>query len=292
MDLAQGERKGVVSRRQALVLLGAAAAVRGADAAEQAIMQPVSLDHVNIRVSNVARTAEFYMGLFDTPVLRNAALRAQPTSPPSEGFFLRFGDGYLAISQAFAPDRPDLDHYSIGLRDYEKTRLTARLQDNGIAVPPRSSTDIWLADLDGALMQLRQPGGWARQTATPYQGPARGGPALSPLSMSRIGLRSADVGRAGDFYGRLFGTEITSTASGRSRAFGLGDSVVELISAPANSDSAKRGLDYIRVAVKNFSVETATRLLRERGIKTEDGAALGSLHISDPDGLPIELAAN
>jgi hypothetical protein len=115
---------------------------------------------------------------------------------------------------------------------------------------------------------------------------------LSPLSMSRIGLRSADVGRAGDFYGRLFGTEMTSAASGRSRAFGLGDSVLELISVPANSGSAKRGLDYIRVAVKDFSAETATRILRERGIKTDDGAAPGSLRISDPDGLSVELAAN
>src|SRR5215831_7857481 len=225
MDRAQGARKDLISRRQTLSVLAAMVAVRNAVAAEQAIMQPVSLDHVNIRVSDTARSGAFYMGLFDTPVLRNAALRAQPTSPPSEGFFLKFGDGYLAISQAFAPDRPDLDHYSVGLRDYEKTRLTARLQDNGIAVPPRSSTDIWVADLDGALMQLRQPGGWARQTAAPYQGPARVGPALSPLSMSRIGLRSDDVGRAGDFYGRLFGTEIASAASGRSRAFGLGDSV-------------------------------------------------------------------
>ena len=291
MDLALGERKGLVSRRQALVLLGAATAVRGANAAEQAIMQPVSLDHVNIRVSNVARTGEFYMGLFDTPVLRNAALRAQPTSPPSEGFFLKFGDGYLAISQAFAPDRPDLDHYSVGLRDYEKTRLTARLQDSGIAVPPRSSTDVWIADLDGALMQLRQPGGWARQTAMPYQGPARIGPALLPLSMSRIGLRSADLGRAGDFYGRLFGTEIASAALGRSRAFALGDSVLELTSAPANSGSSSRGLDYIRIAVRDFSVETATRALRERGVKIDSGAAPGFVRISDPDGLPIELAA-
>ena len=292
MDLAQGARKDLVSRRQALMLLGAVAAVHSADAAEQAIMQPVSLDHVNIRVSNVAQTAEFYMGLFETPVLRNAALRAQPTSPPSEGFFLKFGEGYLAISQAFAPDRPDLDHYSVGLRDYDKARLTTKLQDGGIAVPPRSSTDVWVADLDGALMQLRQPGGWARQTAAPYQGPARVGPPLSPLSMSRIGLRSADLRRAGDFYSRLFGTEIASAASGRSRAFGLGDSVLELISAPANSGPASRGLDYIRVAVKDFSVEAATRILRERGIKIADGLAPGSLRISDPDGLPIELAAN
>src|SRR6266851_4515570 len=120
MDLAHGVRTGVVSRRQAIALLGAVVAMRSAGAAEQAIMQPISLDHVNIRVSSVAKTAEFYMGLFDTPVLRNPALRAQPTSPPSEGFFLKFGDGYLAISQAFAPDTPGLDHYSVGLRDYEK----------------------------------------------------------------------------------------------------------------------------------------------------------------------------
>jgi len=159
-------------------------------------------------------------------------------------FFLKFGDGYLAISQAFAPDRPDLDHYSVGLRDYEKTRLTARLQDNGIAVPPRSSTDIWVADLDGALMQLRQPGGWARQTATPYRGPARVGPALSPLSMSRIGLGSADVGRAGDFYGRLFGTEIAAAASA-AQGIWIGRLGPRIDLCSANSGSAKRGLDYI-----------------------------------------------
>jgi catechol 2,3-dioxygenase-like lactoylglutathione lyase family enzyme len=292
MNVARGARTDWVSRRQALILLGAAAAACDVDAAEQAITQPLSLDHINIRVADVAKTAEFYMGLFDTPVLRNAALRAQPTSPPSEGFFLKFGEGYLAISQAFAPDRPDLDHYSIGLRDYDKARLTRRLQDGDIAVPPRSSSDVWVADLDGALMQLRQPGGWARQTATPYQGPPRVGPALSPQSMSRIGLHSADLGRAGDFYARLFGTEIASSAPARSRTFGLGDSVLELIAVPANAGAAIRRLDYIRVAVKDFSLETATHVLRERGIKAGAGAAAESLRISDPDGLSIEIAAS
>jgi catechol 2,3-dioxygenase-like lactoylglutathione lyase family enzyme len=288
MDLARGVRKDLVTRREALMLLGTLAAVRSAGAAEQAIMQPISLDHVNIRVSNVAKTAQFYMGLFDTPVLRNAALRAQPTSPPSEGFFLKFGDGYLAISQAFAPDMPGLDHYSLGIRDYEKAKLAAKLQDNGIAVPPRSSTDVWLSDLDGSWMQLRQPGGWARQTATPYQGPARVGPALSPLSMSRIALLCADLAHAGDYYGRLFGTEIASAASSRSRAFGIGNSVLQLISAPANS-ATRLGMDYIRIAIKDFNAETVGRILCERGI--EFGAAPGVLRIADPDGIRIELAA-
>jgi hypothetical protein len=68
----------MVSRRETLALLGAMAAIPSASAAEPAIMQPVSLDHVNVRVSSVAKTAEFYIGLFDTPLLRNPALRARP----------------------------------------------------------------------------------------------------------------------------------------------------------------------------------------------------------------------
>jgi catechol 2,3-dioxygenase-like lactoylglutathione lyase family enzyme len=229
MDHVQGA--GLISRRQAVILLGAVAAARSAGAAEPGILQPVSLDHVNIRVSNVPRSGAFYVALFDTPVLRSTTLRAQPNSPPSEGFFIKFGDGYLAISQAFASDTPGLDHYSLGLRDYDKARMTAKMQDGGISALPRSGGDLWVADLDGSLMQLRKPGGWARQSATPYQGPARVGPALSPLSMSRMVLRSADLARAGDYYSRLFGTEIASAASNRARAFSVGDSIVELVSA-------------------------------------------------------------
>jgi catechol 2,3-dioxygenase-like lactoylglutathione lyase family enzyme len=289
MDHVQGMR--LVSRRHAVMLLGAVAAVRGAGAAEPGILQPVSLDHVNIRVSNVARSGAFYMALFDTPVLRSANLRAQPNSPPSEGFFIKFGDGYLAMSQAFAPDTPGLDHYSLGLRDYDKAKMTAKMQEGGIAALPRSGGDLWVADLDGSLMQLRQPGGWARQTATPYQGPARVGRALSPLSMSRMALRSADLARAGDYYSRLFGTEIASAASSRSRAFSVGDSVVELISAGSTSGApAARGIDHIRVTVKD-SAESIRRILRERGIAMQDGPTPGSARIADPDGIGIELAA-
>ena len=272
-----------ISRRAALALLGAAAVVRNACAAEQAVMQPISLDHVNIRVASSPKTAQFYMGLFDTPVLRNPSLRAQPNSPPGEGFFLKFGDGYLVISPTFGQEMPGLDHYSLGLHDYVKATLEAKLKDNGTPALARSGGDVWLADLDGSLMQLRQPGGWARQTATPYQPPPRVGPALSPLSISRIGIKSADLARAGDFYRRLFGAEMASAASTGSRAFSVGDSVVELVAAPG------RGLDHIRIAIKDFTVESATRVLRERSI--EASVAAGAVRITDPDGMRVELAA-
>jgi catechol 2,3-dioxygenase-like lactoylglutathione lyase family enzyme len=278
MDLARAVSG--LSRRETLALLGAIAVARPAGAAEQGLLRPVSLDHVNIRVSDVAKTGAFFMALFDTPVLRNPALRARPTSPPSEGFFLKFGDGYLAISQAFAPEMPGLDHYSVGLADYEQAKLAARLQGGGIPAEARSS-DIWVHDLDEGIIQLRTPGGWARQTATPYQGAARG--ALSPLSMSRIALSAADLARGGGFYERLFGAALGGATG--PRAFSLGDSVLELVGATAEP----RGMDHLRIAVKDFSVEATGRVLRERNIAFTP--ASGTLRISDPDGIRIELAA-
>src|SRR5579859_6718842 len=146
MDVQRRMRTDLLSRRETLAALGALA-VAGAHAAERSVLQPVSLDHVNIRVANVAKTGAFYMGLFDTPVLRNEALRARPNLPPSEGFFLKFGDGYLAISQAFSPDTPGLDHYSVGLRDYEPAKAAASLREGGFTPDPRA-VDIWVGDPD------------------------------------------------------------------------------------------------------------------------------------------------
>jgi catechol-2,3-dioxygenase len=284
MNLTEAVRGGLVSRREALTLLGATAAMRSADAADPGMLQPATLDHVNLRVANAAKSAEFYMWLLDTPILRNPALRARPNLPPGEAYFFKMGEGYLVVSQAFSPDTPGLDHYSVGIRDYEQAKLAARLKDNGFAAEARSA-DVWARDLDGSFIQLRTTGGWARQSAAPMQRPS-GGLSWSPLSMSRIGIRSADLGRAGDFYSRLYGTEVAAAASSRSRTFGLGDSALELTSAAANSSS---GIDHIQIAIKDFNAESARRILRERGVATSEGAGL--LRITDPDGLGIELMA-
>ena len=284
MDSTQAERASLVSRREALMLVGAMAAMRSASAAEAGVLQPTTLDHVNLRVASVAKSAEFYVALFETPLLRNPALRARPNLPPGEAIFLKMGEGYLVISSAFAPDTPGLDHYSVGIRDYEQATLAAKLKDNGIAAEARSA-DVWARDPDGNFIQLRTTGGWARQTAAPMQR-AIGGLSFVPLSMARIGIRSTDLTRAGDFYGRLYGTEGASAASGRSRLFGLGDSALELIPASANS---RPGIDYIRIAIRDFNPAAAKRVLGERGIELNEKP--GSVRITDPDGIGIELAA-
>jgi hypothetical protein len=49
-------------------------------------------------------------------------------------------------------------------------------------------------------------------------------------------------------------------------------------------------LYHIRIAVRDYAIDNAARILRERGIETA-AAPAGAVRIADPDGLRIELAA-
>jgi hypothetical protein len=103
-----------------------------------------------------------------------------------------------------------------------------------------------------------------------------------------MALRCADVARIGDYYGRLFGTEITSAASNRSRVSSVGDSMLEPTAAES-PPSTRLGTDHMRIAIKDFSSEAVKRILSERSIAFSD--IPGAVRISHPDGIGIELAA-
>ena len=82
------------------VLLGAVEASRG----WEAVLPVTGLDHVNIRVADVRRTAEFYTKLFGTQVSRAENAFASAGSRRGELWFVRLGQSSLAISPA-APGR-------------------------------------------------------------------------------------------------------------------------------------------------------------------------------------------
>jgi len=82
-----------LTRREAIagaLLLGAAHSARG----EDALLPVAGLDHVNIRVQDVRRSAEFSAKLFGVDVSRAPAAGANPGSKPSELWFVRLGQSF------------------------------------------------------------------------------------------------------------------------------------------------------------------------------------------------------
>src|SRR5207249_7002772 len=97
-----------INRREFIagaVAIGAAGAALRLEAA----LPAAGLDHVNIRVPNVGRAAEFYIKLFGIQVARAPNAKAQtanPASPSGELWFIRLGEGFLAISPTGSQLKP------------------------------------------------------------------------------------------------------------------------------------------------------------------------------------------
>src|SRR6266849_2233343 len=247
--------RNAIPRRKFLRLLGVIPLARQARRAEP-VLQAAALDHFNIRVSDVAKSAAFYHKLFGGELLRVRSIPANPTSPPGEAFYLRTGESYLVISPAFAQSPPGLDHICIGLRNYDPEMTKTELEQNGFT-PQRSNDDLWVRDPDGLLIQLRSPGGWGRLGATrgalpaPPEITAHDVPAFTPTAINEISLSVLDLKRSGGLYGRLFGPEAELPASSRGRTIKIGDMVLSLLPPGTSSGTlAGPGLDHIGVGVK------------------------------------------
>jgi catechol 2,3-dioxygenase-like lactoylglutathione lyase family enzyme len=143
--------QGKISRRQLIASLTAWVAFAGgtrrglaAQAPPAPLFQAVGLNHIALRVTNVARSRDFYV--------RHLGL--QVTRDGGEGScFLSFVGGFLAL---FRGDEPRMDHYCYSVKDYDVGAAAEKLKGAGIT--PRVTGDrIYFDDPDGLEVQLAAP---------------------------------------------------------------------------------------------------------------------------------------
>jgi catechol 2,3-dioxygenase-like lactoylglutathione lyase family enzyme len=111
-------------------------------------MTPTTLHHSSIRVSDLARSIEFYEGL----------LGLRPIPRPDFGFPGRWygiGGGQLHLIQGEVPPTP-LDpsgpHFAIAVADLGAARR--ELAAAGIATLDPGSSQLWIQDPDGNIIEL------------------------------------------------------------------------------------------------------------------------------------------
>src|SRR6201993_1630957 len=87
----------------------------------EAALPAAGVDHVNIRVPDVRRSADFYIKLFGVQVARAPNAKAQtanPASPSGELWFIRLGESFLAISPTGPQLKPGIDHFSFAIAGF------------------------------------------------------------------------------------------------------------------------------------------------------------------------------
>jgi catechol 2,3-dioxygenase-like lactoylglutathione lyase family enzyme len=139
---------GTLTRRQLLLALAviAAPAAAGAQTAGNGVMKGRNLHHVNVQVSDVVRSEAFYRELFAFPPTR----RVQ--GPDNHGFDLP-GGGLIILQKSDKPGR--IDHFCVGVDDFEAERLRVAVKAAGVeGVQGSASDNFFVSDPDGLRVQV------------------------------------------------------------------------------------------------------------------------------------------
>lgn len=142
---------GRLTRRQAIGAITALAASPAIGAA-QARSKARSINHVNLIVSDVARSEAFYRTLLGVPPSRNIPPAAHAVDFPEGGFLsLCPLDGGCFAGDP-VPGR--IDHFGIGVDDFDAQRISRELQAAGVDGVQVTGPSVVARDPDGVVIQL------------------------------------------------------------------------------------------------------------------------------------------
>lgn len=149
--LVSSYERGALTRRQLLCALAMMATPMAAEAqtASGGLMKARNLHHVNLRVSDLARSEAFYRKLFGFSPSR----RVQ--GPDNHGFDFP-GGGLIILQKSDQPGR--IDHFCIGVDGFDAERLRTSVKSAGIEGVQGTATDNFsVSDPDGLRVQVSAP---------------------------------------------------------------------------------------------------------------------------------------
>jgi catechol 2,3-dioxygenase-like lactoylglutathione lyase family enzyme len=147
-DLVARYEEGKLSRRdliQGLSLLAAAGAA-GAQAPAPApeVLTATGIDHVSVRVKDLARSAAFYQSLFGLA----------PLGEDKEHNILRLGRKRVIVSLRQDQPHGQIDHFGIAVENFNKDAATRFLTQRGFTPKEDWEYGFHIKDPDGAVVQM------------------------------------------------------------------------------------------------------------------------------------------
>ena len=140
--------KGAISRRTLIAALAALGAGSPA-AAQEPLIQPAAIDHVQLNCSKLEKSVEFYSRLFGQ--------KSQPL-PGNRGAKLDLGSNGMYLSLQPATAKPvGIDHYCIRVNGYQGEAAEKKMAREGVKVlePAKGPNGLtMIADADGIRVQI------------------------------------------------------------------------------------------------------------------------------------------
>jgi catechol 2,3-dioxygenase-like lactoylglutathione lyase family enzyme len=254
----------LIGRREWIAgTIGAGAAAR---AAASGAFEAIEVNHVALRVADLAKSEEFYRKMFGAPGI----IFEKPGQR-----YMRMGRNFVAL---FERDQPAMDHFAISVEGYDADAVQRKTEALGLN-PRRSSSFVYLLDPDGIEVQIAHP---EHEVHSPV---VRKPPATSVFrgnGVNHVALRVSDLERSREFYQKLFGLAVVRQTSG-SCFLGLGENFLALfVGSPT-------GMDHFCISVDGYTPDEAVKLASREGLNPRRFGA--RVYFDDPNGLEVQVAS-
>lgn len=146
-DLLNRFEKGALSRRgliQGLAMLTAAGGAAAVGQAQDAGLKGVKIDHISIQVSDLPRALAFYEKVFGLTVMSE--------DKPNE--ISRLGSGKIIVSLHHKNPIAIVDHFAIGVENFNKERVTQQLKALGVTPEENLDAGFHIKDPEGMNVQI------------------------------------------------------------------------------------------------------------------------------------------
>jgi len=145
-NLVNRYEKGALSRRgliQGLAMLAAGGAASTSQAQESAL-KGTKIDHISIQVTDLPRAVAFYEKTFGLTVMSE--------DKPNE--ISRLGAGKIIVSLHHKSPTGLVDHFAIGVENFNKDAVTRTLKDRGITPEENLDAGFHIKDPEGMNVQI------------------------------------------------------------------------------------------------------------------------------------------
>jgi len=142
-DLVGRFERGRLSRRELIQALALVAA--GSASASAAPLRSGSINHVSVLVSDMARSIDFYGKVFGLTLVNEDKANK----------IARLGaNGKILVSLRIEPPPGVIDHFAIGVENFNRDAVTAQLKEMGITPRENLEFGFHVKDPDGANVQI------------------------------------------------------------------------------------------------------------------------------------------
>jgi catechol 2,3-dioxygenase-like lactoylglutathione lyase family enzyme len=144
-DLVGRFERGRLTRRELVQALAAVAAAGVSTPVAGASLKSGSINHTSVLVADTARSIEFYNRVFGLSVVNE--------DKPNKISRLGAG-GKILVSLRVEPPAGLVDHFAIGVENFNRDAVTAQLKEMGITPRENLEFGFHIKDPDGANVQI------------------------------------------------------------------------------------------------------------------------------------------